>query len=312
MDVSAIDTVKALLNSLRSGYANIKVRAYVVMPIRWFGIVSVFTVERSIETSKTVPIKLQLPGGSAASMVRVINAWFEPAVVSVGTPVKVNVELYSESTGKFDVKILIRQDRAFAMDVTVYEYRKVLEFEGTTTLSFTWIPSQASASGIRGYYVEVYVNDNKIYSMPSEYPPRLKVLAATTTTYVSPTPTSTSVGFLEVTDVYWLVNNYRTYEAQVGDYVKACVIIRAVGGNVRASVTIKIRGDYRGLPDKTFTEQTFYVSLNSGQEKVLTLVFTASKATGTIFRGYYIEVYVNGEKYYAMPSDYPPRLKVLG
>ncbi len=134
IDVTTIDTVKALLNSLQSGYANIKVRAYIVMPVRWFGVVRVFTVEHSIESSKTIPIKL--PWSSVASTVRVINAWFEPMVVSVGTPVKVNVELYSETVGKFDIKILIRQDKAFAVDVTVYEFREVLEFEGIKNAIF--------------------------------------------------------------------------------------------------------------------------------------------------------------------------------
>ena len=170
VDVATTDIVKALLNSLQSGYANVKVRAYIVMPVRWFGIVRVFTVEHSIESSKTVPIKLPW-----RSTVRVVNAWFEPTVVSVGKPVKVNVELYSETVGKFDIKILIRQDRALAADVTVYEFRKILEFEGTKTLSFTWIPDQPSTDNIRGYFIEVYVNDNNIYSMPSDYPPRLKV-----------------------------------------------------------------------------------------------------------------------------------------
>ena len=160
--------------------------------------------------------------------------------------------------------------------------------------------------------------------MPSDYPPRLKVLETTTTkttTTTTPPPetttttyptttTTTSPGFLEITDVYWVVNDYRTYEAREGDYVKVCVVIRAVGGNVRASLTIKIKEDNRGIPDKTFAEQTFDVNLISGQEKVLSLGFIASKTSSIVFRGYFIEVYVNGEKYYTMPSDYPPRLKV--
>ncbi|PUA32783.1 MAG: hypothetical protein B7O98_04885 [Zestosphaera tikiterensis] len=57
IDTSAIDAVKAFLSSLQSGYADIRIRVHVVMPVRWFWTVRVFTIERSIELSKTVSIK---------------------------------------------------------------------------------------------------------------------------------------------------------------------------------------------------------------------------------------------------------------
>jgi hypothetical protein len=36
--------------------------------------------------------------------------------------------------------------------------------------------------------------------------------------------------------------------------------------------------------------------------------FDVKYATERVFRGYFIEVILNGQKIYTMPSEYPPRL----
>lgn len=125
-----------------------------------------------------------------------------------------------------------------------------------------------------------------------------------------PTPTPTPLSRLRIMNAYWVVDGQVTYIADVADIVEAHIIIQAKGGPASIITKVSIRKDLRLLPDKEYTSQTFKVTLEHDETRDLSLSFKPDEASGAVLRGYFIEVYINGEKTYTMKSSYPPRLEV--
>ncbi|MEZ0345308.1 MAG: hypothetical protein ABWK01_01995 [Infirmifilum sp.] len=133
----------------------------------------------------------------------------------------------------------------------------------------------------------------------------------------SPAPRSTpqpsgkgSTGFLSIQDAYWTVNNRMVTSCKLGDTVVAHVVVKAEGGPVSGTLTIKIKEDLAALPDSVYVVSTPYVSLREGETRDIEVSFIARRTSGVIFRGYFIEV--EGLASWTMPSSYPPRLRVEG
>jgi len=75
-------------------------------------------------------------------------------------------------------------------------------------------------------------------------------------------------------------------------------------------VTIIVKKDKRGLPDEKLLIDSFYVDLAAEQKTVLSVKFIVEDKPSFFLRGYFIEIYLDREKLYIMPSEYPPRLKL--
>ncbi len=164
-------------------------------------------------------------------------------------------------------------------------------------VGLVWSPDQASGSQLRGYFIEVLFDGEKIWTMPNNYPPRLTVEAMKT-------------GYIRVIDAFWVKNGIRIISAELGDRVEAHVVVKAFNGQFYGGVKIKIKKDIPLAPDEDFAEADFNIILEEGQETDLTVVFRPDEPSSSRLRGYFIEVLVGGQGTWTMVDDYPPRLTV--
>lgn len=113
-----------------------------------------------------------------------------------------------------------------------------------------------------------------------------------------------------VQDVYWSVAGKRVTGANIGEEVRAHVILQAQG-EYADSVAVKIRNDISFWPDSDFSTKIFTVQLNGGQTFELESAFVPERASGRSFRGYFVEVdFSVTHVKWVMEDSYPPRLKV--
>ena len=124
---------------------------------------------------------------------------------------------------------------------------------------------------------------------------------------------------LKVVDAYWTVKDKRVTSARVGDEVVAHIKVKAQGGTVQGTLTIKVMQDLAFSPDEEYVSHQVSIVLTSGIEKEYNLTFVPFHASGEELkevlgepelRGYYIEVEFNDDTIYTMKSEYPPRLTV--
>jgi hypothetical protein len=165
---------------------------------------------------------------------------------------------------------------------------------GSQTLSLSWSPDTASGEdSVDGYFIVVYFNSAKIYTMTS-YPPRLTVTTAS----------------VNVTSAYWQVVSSNVTTAKVGDTVLAKAIITANGGSINGTWTLQVIKDISLASDEIVAQSSGNVSLAAGGSQTISLSWSPDTAGGDNgVDGYFIVVYFNGEKIYTMTS-YPPRLTV--
>lgn len=161
-------------------------------------------------------------------------------------------------------------------------------------VGLVWSPDQASGSQLRGYFIEVLFDGEKIWTMPNNYPPRLTVEAMKT-------------GYIRVIDAFWVKNGIRIISAELGDRVEAHVVVKAFNGQFYGGVKIKIKKDIPLAPDEDFAEADFNIILEEGQETDLTVVFRPDEPSSSRLRGYFIEVLVGGQGTWTMVDDYPPQ-----
>ena len=198
------------------------------------------------------------------------------------------------------ITIKIRKDIAYAPDTNfkVKSFDVFLGRDESKEYIVTFKPDEASTGNLRGYFVEI--EGDLSWTMESSYPPRLKVNEKETTG-----------GIPSLQDVWWTVNDEVVTEAKQGQTVKAHIKIKAEGGNVEGTVTIRIRKDIALLPDEDYKVQSFHISLSKDQVIELTVTFTASEKSGLTFRGYFIQIDFNSwGTTWTMRNSYPPRLKV--
>jgi hypothetical protein len=159
------------------------------------------------------------------------------------------------------------------------------------------VPDEPSAGSLRGYFIEIWFNGQKVQVMSSSYPPRLKV-------------TLSSQGLPEVEDAYWIIGSTKVTTAMVSDRVEAHVTIRAIDGPLEGYVTVKVRKDIALLPDTDYLVKTYQISVRNGEETDVSLTFYPDEASVGSLRGYFIEVdFTTWDKEWTMDSSYPPRLK---
>jgi len=196
-----------------------------------------------------------------------------------------------------EVSVKIRKDLALLPDTNLVtkDFSVVLDKNQDTEIVVDFRPPEESGALTRGYFVEV--DGDAQWTMPDDYPPRLTVGGG-----------EPAQGSLSVINVWWLWGGSTVTSADIGDNIDGKVTLRAVGGPVYGDVTVNINRDLAFSFDENYASRSFSVSLEEGEQRTYTVSFTASEASGSSFRGYFIEV--EGDASWAMGSSYPPRLSV--
>jgi LEA14-like dessication related protein len=192
------------------------------------------------------------------------------------------------------LEVSVREDVAFAPDREArrYAYRLALAPGERRTVTETF--ETYGGEGTRGFFLRVSWDGTMLGEQPPQYPPRLRVIVPR--------------GTLKVVSAYWTVGDRAVLSCRVGDAVVAHTVLKAEGGPVRGSVTVKVRKDYALLPDKDFKVETHFVSLREGESVELAVAFQPDEPSGDLMRGYFIEL--EGAVSWTMDDSYPPRLRV--
>jgi len=216
---------------------------------------------------------------------------------NVGDEVTAHIVLKaSEAPVEGTITVKIRKDLALMPDVDV----KALKFEiflrkdEVKEFTITFTPIEPSSIRLRGYFIEV--EGDLSWTMPNTYPPRLIVGAG---------------GIPLVVDAWWTTPAGIVTEVKKGEIVQAHVCIKASGGYLEGTVTVRVRKDLVLLPDEDYKTQNYEISLAEDEKTELIISFMASETTSLFFRGYFIQVdFVTWGTSWTMPNSYPPRLRV--
>ena len=236
------------------------------------------------------------------------------SLVSVYWTVDGRVVESAESGDKVTAHVTVSASRAAVDDSLTVRIRKDIaawpdnDFKGVSFVVslekdesreyvVTFTPDEPSGGSLRGYLVEL--EDAVSWTMQSAYPPRLTV---------TPGPAR---GTPSVIDSSWTTASGRVNEVLKGERVQAHVRIKAVGGDIGGSATIRIRKDIPYALDEDHKVQTHQISLIADQTTELVMTFTASESTSSSFRGYFVQVdFSRSGSSWTMDSSYPPRLAV--
>lgn len=201
------------------------------------------------------------------------------------------------------INIRVRKDIPYLPDEDhkIQTYAISLTENQQTELTISFTASDSTSSSFRGYFIQIdFTTWDTSWTMDDTYPPRLTVKAEA--------PTE---GTPSLQNVWWTVNNQVVTQSQQGQTVKAHVRIKALGGSVQGTITVRVRKDIAFLPDEDHKVKSFSITLIQDQVIDFTVIFTASEKSGLTFRGYFIQIDFNSwDTTWTMESSYPPRLKV--
>jgi hypothetical protein len=194
------------------------------------------------------------------------------------------------------LEINIKKDVQYYKDEVVYTTSIPLNVDAGQNQSFeiNFTPQEASEGRLEGYFAELVLDGESIYTMPSSYPPRLKVLKAK----------------LSVADVKWFVWDLEVTNAEIGDRVTGVLYLTVSNANLSGLLELVAKRDLQLGPDEDVTRRSYHLSMPAGSSFNVSVDFDAAYVTERVFRGYFLELLLNGDKVYTMPSSYPPRLTV--
>lgn len=145
----------------------------------------------------------------------------------------------------------------------------------------------------RGYWVDLAVDNQRVWSMPDNYPPRLTVI---------PKP---DIHPLTVSFAGWYSGTDSVYTVKKDQAVVARITLTGTGEGL---YTLYVRRDAEGLIDPPVQQVTFSYNGTSAMQE---LAFSPPYATGessTI--GYYLDLYQDTKFIWSLSGNYPPRLTV--
>ena len=105
---------------------------------------------------------------------------------------------------------------------------------------------------------------------------------------------------VEFISVYWSPS-----EISFGNFSVAVIQIK---GPVKGKVEAVIKMDRILLPDKEVYRESWYVNIPQGKVETFKIAFKPPEPCSMTVRGYFVEIYINGEKVHVQPE----RLKVIG
>ncbi len=245
------------------------------------------------------PPRLEVKG---AGSIEVIDAYWiingiKKYTCTLGNQVEAHVTIRATGGSVNGIITLkIRKDIALApdKDFVSKDFPISLKEGETKELILTFTPDETSSNKMRGYFIEL--EGLASWTMSNSYPPRLKV------------ESEAVAGQLSLINVYWTVNGIRVTECKVNDKVTAHVVVKAEGGYVKGTLTVKIRKDIPWVPDQDYKVIDVLIDLSEGQTLDINIVFYPDTPTSATLRGYFIQL--EGLITWTMQSDYPPRLKV--
>jgi len=204
---------------------------------------------------------------------------------------------YRATVVQGSLRVVVVEDVALGFDREVQSREFPISLRPGEARELTGTFQVYRGAGTRGFYLRVYWGGERVYEMPNSYPPRLRVLGGE--------------GALAVLEAYWLVDGTASATARVGSRVTGVVVVGAVGGSVSGYVALEVWEDNVG-PDSRVASAAYTISLASGERATLKVEFTPTKASGLLFRGYYLKLFLNGREVWTMGDSYPPRLRVRG
>jgi len=203
------------------------------------------------------------------------------------------------------ITIKVRKDIPLLpdQDHMIKSYTVTLSENQEREFAVSFSASDAPSYSFSGYFIEVdFTSWGISWTMDDSYPPRLNVREQITEPETG-TPT--------LTNVWWRVNGQIVTEAQKGNTMEAVVRVKAVGGSIDGTITIRIRKDIAFLPDEDYTTKSYSVKLSKDQTIDLIVSFIALEKSGFTFRGYFVQVdFVTWGTSWTMDDSYPPRLTV--
>ncbi|MFH7835687.1 MAG: hypothetical protein QXL51_03740 [Candidatus Aenigmatarchaeota archaeon] len=256
---------------MKRGVIEYRITGILDIPIKFFGVAKLFSISIPYDRASSSSLKLPI----SFVPVTVIDAGWNPSIVSVGKVTTAYVVLKSSEAISGIVKLVIKKDLVLQPDQEVTSEVFSISLYGEKYIEIQFVPTETTSISLRGYHIEVYFNDEKIYSMPDSYPPRLKVVGGVIIQYLNTkfegggkSGSIISVPIGTVVDVYVEIN---------------------VGVSVSGTLIAEIRKDYRGAPDEVLTILTKSLDLTEGQHWICLGSFIANEETNGL-RQYFIRV----------------------
>lgn len=221
----------------------------------------------------------------------------EVTAVPMGETATLNLLMLARENVIGHLEINIKKDVQYSRDDTVYSTSVPLSIDEGQNVSFelNFTPQEVSEGRMKGYFAEVVLDGRTVYSMPSSYPPRLRVSKAK----------------LNIADVKWFVWDSEVTTARLGDHVTGVLYLTVSNANLSGILEVVAKRDLQLSPDDDVSKRTYQLSMPVGASFNVSVDFDASYATERVFRGYFLELFLNGDKVYTQPSSYPPRLAIV-
>jgi LEA14-like dessication related protein len=270
IEIDIAEAVSTIVDMMKHGVIECRITGIIDVPIKLFGVIKFFSF--SIPYDKVSSLSLTSP--ITFTPVVVIDAGWNPTVIPLGRTTTAYVVLKSSEAVSGVVKLVIKKDLVLQPDQEVASEEFYISLHGEKSIEVQFTPTEPTSISLRGYHIEVYFNDEKIYSMPDSYPPRLKVLGF-------------SLKYLN-TRFEGNGKSGSIISVPIGTIVEVYVEID-IETPVSGTLSAEICKDYRLAPDVIFTTLTKSIELAEGQHWVYLGSFIADEKTNG-FRQYFIRV----------------------
>ncbi len=245
--------------------------------------------------SLKIPISATSYTLSLTDAPQVVSLEWDSTACEVGDAVGFSVaveNVFRGSNVEGEISVNVREDIGLGFDENAQSYRYPITLLPGERKTVEGSFSSYKSSATNGFFIKVKWGTKSIGEQINSYPPRLEVIE----------------GSLEVVDFYWSITNDAVSSGDIGDNVKAHIIIRALDARVEDRITISIRKDIPLWIDTDVSSTDFIVSLERGESKEFVLSFIPDESSGLTLRGYFVEI--EGFTSWTMPNDYPPRFTV--
>ena len=168
------DVMRVIEDLLRRGDNAIdyKVIGVITTPVKLFNVIRIAKVDIPFEYSGFYI--LSIPG--MKPQIRQLNAYWEQTEVILGNLTKAIIKVTGPLSGVLEVRIM-KDIPILADEVVLTKAFEVNVPAGQTQVfEVKFIPEEPTSIKLRGYYIVIYLNKQKVFEQPSNYPPRLKVV----------------------------------------------------------------------------------------------------------------------------------------
>jgi len=309
LEVSVVSVISAVVDALRSGGFEVEVSGIVDVPIKFFGIIKLFTISKPYsvkrlstwsETPTQPPVTPPSPTVPSYQSARFNGGGQDgrQITVSTGTVVSVYVTLSSSSPISGTVTVEVRRDFAhFQPDDTKTTLTMSATISDSTEVSMGSFGANDYGDNFRSYFIKIYWDGQVIYD-PTNPDTRewVKMTQAQPPTTTPPPPPILSYQSARFSGGG---QDGRQITVVVGTSVNVYVTLSS-STSTSGTVNVDVRMDRTGLPDDTKTTLTKSATI-SGSTEIFIGSFTADDY-GEGFRSYFIKVYWNDKVIYD-PSD---------